>query len=191
MFGEETIGLVLTVTVMLIGLLGTLIPGIPGAPLILIAAVGHKFYFGEASVSYPVLALLVLLTVASLVFDFLGSLVGAKKLGATWRGMTGAIVGAIVGLFFGLPGLILGPIIGAFLFELLGGREWRDSAKAGFGALVGMLLGTLGRIVCSVVMIAVFCVSLFWDTRPAAEPPPQAGESAAAILPGRPGLQRL
>ena len=54
--------------------------------------------------------------ILSLVLDFLASVVGAKKLGATWRGMLGAVVGATVGLFFSLPGLILGPLLGAFLF---------------------------------------------------------------------------
>jgi uncharacterized protein YqgC (DUF456 family) len=131
----------------------------------LAAAVGHKLYFGPESISYLTLTVLVLLTIASLVLDFLSGLLGAKKLGATWRGMTGAVVGAIVGLFFSLPGLILGPIIGAFLFELIGGREWRESAKAGVGALIGMVLGTLGRVICCVLMIGVFCLSMLW-TRP-------------------------
>lgn len=163
MSATELMGLVLAGLVMVLGLIGTLVPGIPGAPLILIAAIGHKFYFGAESVSYFALVVLALLTVLSMVLDFLGSLLGAKKLGATWRGMAGAIIGAIVGLFFSLPGLILGPIIGAFLLELLSGREWRESAKAGAGALLGMVLGTLGRVVCCVLMIAVFTLSVLWN----------------------------
>lgn len=149
--------------VMLAGLIGTLVPGIPGAPLILIAAIGHKLYFRAESISYVGLAALVLLTILSMVLDFLGSLFGAKKLGATWRGMLGAILGAIVGLFFSLPGLILGPIIGAFLFELMSGREWKDSARAGAGAFLGMILGAVGRVVCCVLMIVVFSVSVLWN----------------------------
>ncbi len=165
-------GLVIAGIVMLAGLLGTLIPGIPGAPLILIAAIGHKIYFRAESLSYFALFVLVVLTVLSMVLDFLGSLFGAKKLGATWRGMLGAIVGAVVGLFFSLPGLILGPIIGAFLFELVSGRAWKESAKAGAGAFLGMLLGAVGRVVCCVLMITVFSLSILWNhcsSNPAAQ----------------------
>jgi uncharacterized protein YqgC (DUF456 family) len=163
MSAAELMGFVLAGLVMFLGLIGTFLPGIPGAPLILAAAIGHKLYFGADSVSYLALFALLILTILSMGLDFLGSVLGAKKLGATWRGMVGAILGAIVGLFFNIPGLILGPIIGAFLFEFLSGREWRESAKAGAGALLGMLLGTLGRIVCCVLMIAVFSVSVLWN----------------------------
>jgi uncharacterized protein YqgC (DUF456 family) len=157
-------GFALAIIVMVVGLIGTVIPGIPGAPLILAAAVIHKIYFRDASASYFVLVALTLLTVLSLVLDFLGTMLGAKKLGATWRGIVGAMLGAIVGLFFNLPGLILGPIIGAFLFEFLAGREWKDSARAGVGALLGMALGALGKAVCCVLMIAIFSASVFLNS---------------------------
>ncbi len=163
MSAPELMGFVLAGIVMFLGLIGTLVPGIPGAPLILAAAVGHKLYFGPNSVSYWILFILLVLTILSMALDFLGSLLGAKKLGATWRGMVGAVLGAIVGLFFNIPGLILGPIIGAFLFELLSGREWRESAKAGAGAFLGMLLGTVGRVTCCVIMIAVFSLGVLWN----------------------------
>lgn len=178
MSAAETVGLSLAILVMFAGLLGAIVPGIPGAPLILVAAIGHKLYFGAESLSYLALGVLVLLTVASMILDFLGSLLGARKLGATWRGMAGAIIGAIIGLFFSLPGLILGPILGAFLFEFLGGREWRESAKAGAGALVGMVLGTIGRVVCCVMMIAVFFVSVLWNHQSGPSAPAQAALSS-------------
>ena len=160
----ELIGFILAVVVMAIGLIGTFVPGIPGAPLILVAAIGHKLYFGEQSASYLALGLMVFFMVLSLVLDLLASVVGAKKLGATWRGMLGAVIGAMVGLFFNLPGLILGPLLGAFLFELAAGREWRESAKAGGGALLGLVFGAIGRIACCVVMIAIFVFSAAMNT---------------------------
>jgi hypothetical protein len=168
MSGTETAGLIIAGLVMLAGLIGTLVPGVPGAPLILAAAIGHKIYFGPESIGYFGIALLVLLTILSMVLDFLGSLFGAKKMGATWRGMLGAIVGAIVGIFFSLPGLILGPIIGAFLFELISGRAWKESARAGAGAFIGMILGAVGRVVCCVLMIVVFSTGVIWNHSSAA-----------------------
>lgn len=186
MSAQEVLGFIVTGIVMLVGLIGTVVPGIPGAPLILIAAIGHKLYFRDAGASYVVLALLVILTVLSLVLDFLGTMFGAKKMGATWRGIVGAMIGAIVGIFFSLPGLILGPIIGAFLFELAGGREWKESAKAGAGAMLGLILGAVGKAVCCVLMIAFFSVSVLGNSRTRATgPPPQlAAVDALIAVPG-------
>jgi uncharacterized protein YqgC (DUF456 family) len=113
----EIIGLSVALLVMLAGLVGSIVPVLPGTPLVLAAAVGHRLYFGQTSVSNFVLGILVALTLISLLFDFLAGMLGAKKIGATWRGMTGAVIGGIIGLFFSLPGIILGPFLGAMLFE--------------------------------------------------------------------------
>ena len=157
---EQTIGLSLALLVMLTGLIGSLLPVLPGTPLILIAAIGHRLYFGDASASNLVLATLGALTVVSLVFDFLASVLGAKKFGATWRGMAGAVIGGIIGLFFSLPGIILGPFLGAMLFEMLGDKEFKKAAKAGLGATVGLLLGVVGKFSIGVVMIILFATSV-------------------------------
>jgi len=157
---EQIIGLSLTLLVMLGGLIGSLLPVLPGTPLILIAAIGHRLYFGDASVSNLVLGVLVALTVVSLVFDFLASLLGAKKFGATWRGMLGAVIGGVIGLFFSLPGIILGPFLGAMLFEMLGDKEFKKAAHAGFGAAVGLLLGIVGKFSIGVVMMILFATNV-------------------------------
>lgn len=141
---------------MLIGLIGSLLPVLPGTPLILIAAIGHRLYFGASSVSNFVLVVLVALTLVSLVFDFLASMLGAKKFGATWRGVTGAVIGGIIGLFFSLPGIILGPFLGAVLFEMMGGRELKKAVPAGTGAAVGLLLGAAAKFSIGVMMILLF-----------------------------------
>src|SRR3990172_4189580 len=110
---EQIIGLSLALLVMLIGLIGNVIPAIPGTPLVLVAAIGHRLYFGEASVSNTILVALLTLTIVSVLFDLAASALGAKKFGATWRGAAGAVIGGIIGIFFSLPGIILGPFIGA------------------------------------------------------------------------------
>ena len=160
MTSEEIVGLSLALLVMLTGLIGSLLPVLPGTPLILIAAIGHRLYFGDASASNLVLAILGTLMVVSLVFDFLASVLGAKKFGATWRGMAGAVIGGIIGLFFSLPGIILGPFLGAMLFEMLGDKEFKKAAKAGLGATVGLLLGVVGKFSIGVVMIILFATSV-------------------------------
>jgi uncharacterized protein len=99
-------------------------------------------------------------TVVSLVFDFLSGMFGAKKFGATWRGVTGAVLGGIVGLFFSLPGIILGPFIGAMLFEMLGDQEFKKAAKAGVGATLGLILGVIGKFTIGVAMMVLFATNV-------------------------------
>ena len=74
----------------------------------------------------------------------------------------GAVVGGIVGLFFSLPGIILGPFVGALLLELTGGREFKPAAKAGMGAVLGLLVGAVGTLAMSLVMILLFITSVIF-----------------------------
>ena len=157
---EEIIGLSLALLVMLAGLIGSLLPVLPGTPLVLVAAVGHRLYFGAASVSNTILIMLVVLTLISMLFDFLAGMLGARKFGATWRGVTGAVIGGIIGLFFSLPGIILGPFLGAMLLEMLGGQEFKKATRAGVGATVGLLLGIVGKVSVCVVMMILFATSV-------------------------------
>lgn len=159
---EQTIGLLLTLLVMAIGCAGSVLPAIPSTPLVLIAAIGHKLYFGKAGAGWIVLVLLVLMTALALIMDYLASIYGAKRFGATKKGMAGAIVGGIVGLFFNLPGILLGPFIGSALFEMMGGREWKPAMKAGLGATLGLFAGAIGKFVCCVSMMTLFTVNVIW-----------------------------
>lgn len=157
---EEIVGLSLALLVMLAGLIGSILPAIPGIPLILVAAVGHRLYFHQASINDFILIVLVVLTVISVLFDFLAGMFGANKFGATWRGALGAVIGGIVGLFFGPPGIILGPFIGATLFELLGDRELEKALKAGLGATIGLIAGIIGKFAIGVIMILLFATNV-------------------------------
>ena len=161
---EQTIGLVLALILMAIGCLGSVLPGIPSTPLVLIVAIGHKLYFREASAGWVVLTLLALTTALSLVMDYLASIYGAKRFGATRKGMVGAIVGGIVGLFFNLPGILLGPFIGSAIFELMGGREFKPAMKAGVGATLGLFAGAVGKLVCCLAMVILFVISVVWNS---------------------------
>lgn len=157
---EQIIGLSLALLVMLAALIGNIVPGLPGTPLALLAAIGHRLYFGQASVNNLVLFVLVVLTAVALIFDFLGSALGAKKFGATWRGVVGAALGGIIGLFFSLPGIVLGPFIGATLFEMLGDKQFKEAARAGAGAVLGLVLGVIGKSAVCVIMIILFATNV-------------------------------
>jgi uncharacterized protein YqgC (DUF456 family) len=146
--------------VMLVGLIGNVVPALPGTPLVLITAVAHRLFFGPASVNNPALIALVVLTLVSVVVDMLATALGAKKFGATWRGAAGAVIGGIIGLFFSLPGIILGPFLGATLFEMMGDKEFKHAVKAGAGAVVGLVLGVIGKSAICVTMIALFATNV-------------------------------
>jgi hypothetical protein len=156
----EIIGLTVTLLVMLVGLAGSIVPVLPGPPLVLIAALGHRLWFGQHSASGLVLLSLTVLTLASLLLDYFASMYGAKRFGATWRGVLGAFIGGLIGLFFSIPGIIIGPFLGALVFELLGGYEFDKASRAGLGATLGVFAGVIGKCIVSVVMIGVFTVDV-------------------------------
>ena len=112
--------------------------------------------------------------------DYLATLLGAKKLGATWKGMVGAVLGVIVGVFVFPPiGLVVGPFVGAMGFEWAFGRKAPEAAKAGMGAVIGMALGVVGKLVCSVVMVSLFAFAA-WPNETAlwiSPTPPPVAES--------------
>ena len=158
----EIIGTLITGIVMIIGILGSILPGLPSTPIVFIAALGHRLFFGmDHSAGNGIMTLLFVIMLFSVMLDWVAGMIGAKKLGASRKGIIGTIVGGIIGIFFGIPGLILGPFLGAFLFELAGGRNLEHSGKAGFGAVLGIFAGACGKLACSFAMTGVFFLSLF------------------------------
>jgi uncharacterized protein len=157
---EQVIGLSIALVIMFLGLAGSILPGIPSTPVVMAAAVGHKLYFGPTGSAWWVLLILGLITGLSLVMDYVTTVYGAKKLGATWRGAAGAIVGALIGIFFSFPGIIAGPFLGAMLFEMAGGRTAKESSRAGLGATIGLLAGAIGKVACCVAMMGLFTINV-------------------------------
>jgi uncharacterized protein YqgC (DUF456 family) len=158
----EIVAFTLAVLVMMVGIIGCVVPMIPGTPLIFAAAIVHRLVMGDAGAQWWVLCILGLLAMLSFGAEYAASFYGAKTLGATKRGMIGAVVGGLVGLFFGIIGILIGPFVGAFSFEFIGGREWRDSARAGVGATLGLAVGAGGKIACAMAMLLLFSADILW-----------------------------
>lgn len=152
----STAMLALAALLVVAGLLGTVLPGLPGAPLLfgglLLAAWAEDFaYVGTRTL--VLLGAMALLTWAA---DLVAGAIGAKRFGASRRAMLGAGIGALVGLFFGLPGILLGPFFGAVLGELSARRSLEEAGRAGIGASLGLAIGAAAKIALSLSMIGLF-----------------------------------
>ena len=93
--------------------------------------------------------------------DFVAAALGAKHLGASPRAMTGAALGTLLGLFLGLPGLILGPFVGAVLGELSVHRDLGRAGRAGVAAWIGFAIGTAVKVALAFSMVAIFLAAMF------------------------------
>jgi uncharacterized protein len=160
---DNALALWLLATVFVVtGLIGLVLPAIPGAPLIffglLLAAWIEDFaYAGLWTI--VVLAVLALLTFG---VDLWATMFGAKKFGASKYAVIGAVLGSIVGIFLGFPGIIFGPFIGAVVGELLAQKDLRQATRSGIGATIGLVLGAALKLAMAFAMIGVFLIARFF-----------------------------
>jgi uncharacterized protein YqgC (DUF456 family) len=142
-----------------VGLAGTILPVLPGVPLVFCGLLVAAWGDGFQRVGAVTLVILGLLTAVAVAADFVASAFGAKKVGASPRAVAGATIGAIVGIFFGLPGLVLGPFAGAVIGELSANRPLLHAGKAGLGTWLGLLLGSIAKLTLAFLMVGVFATS--------------------------------
>ncbi len=152
----------LAALLMIAGIAGAILPALPGIPLLfagiwLAAAVDH---YRHAGVWW--LVAIAAIGMVGLVVDFVAGTLGAKRVGASSRALWGAAIGTLVGMFFGLPGLLLGPFLGAVAGELMSGTSVLRSTHVGISAWFGMLVGTLVKLVISFMMIGLFGFSFLF-----------------------------
>ena len=154
----------LTLSLLVAGLLGAVLPFVPGPFLIFLAGIIHTWLRPESGMSWQGIAVLALLLMIAYVLDIASGAMGARWFGASKWGILGVFVGGVVGLFFALPGLILGPIVGGLTFELLlAKKEMRPAMKSTWGTLVGTGAGLVLRLAVSVAMVATFFLdALVW-----------------------------
>ncbi len=178
----------ITLLVILVGLLGSVLPGLPGVPLIFASALVYAYVTDFEVVGALVLVLLGLFALLAFVADFVSTAYGARRFGASNWGTAGGAVGGLVGalagtLFFGvgaLFGLLAGTIGGVFVGEYLrrrrqapsigehrrvrsvrgGHRDWRRTSRAAGGVLVGYLFGTVTQAILGLLSVIVFVIAL-------------------------------
>src|ERR671917_1928449 len=177
----------ITLLAMLVGLAGSVLPGLPGVPLIFLSALVYAFLTDFEFVGALVIGLLGVFAAIALVADFAATTYGARRFGASNWGTAGGAIGGIVGalagaLFFGIGalfGLILGTIAGVFLGEYLsrnrgdragegtqpvprfGREDWRRASPAAGGVLVGYVASAAAQGLLGLLSVIVFVLALF------------------------------
>jgi uncharacterized protein len=153
---------VLGVALVIIGLAGIILPALPGHTLILAGLVLAAWAEHFTRVSVWTVAVIAVIAGASYIVDFAAAALGAKRLGASSRAMIGAGLGTMAGLFFGLPGIIVGPFAGAVIGELTVETDWRRAGKAGVAAWIGFAIGTAVKVAMAFLMIGIFVAALLF-----------------------------
>ena len=148
----------------LVGLIGTVLPALPGLPLVFVGMLLAAWAGGFEQVGVTTLVVLGILTIVSIVVDFWATAMGAKRVGASRKAIIGAMLGTFAGLFFGPFGLLLGPFAGALVGELLhrrrlGSSDLGDAAKIGFGTWLGILFGIVLKLGLAFAMLGLFALA--------------------------------
>ncbi len=139
-----------------IGLIGVVLPGVPGVIAIFGGMLLAAWIDDFQRISVWTLVLLGVLTALAFAADIIGGLLGAKKVGASRQALIGAALGGLIGLAFGIPGLLLGPFAGAMLGEFVAQRRLDSAARVGLGTGLGLLAGTLAKLALAITMLGVF-----------------------------------
>jgi uncharacterized protein len=156
-----TIGWIFAALLILIGLAGTVLPALPGVALVLGGIVLGAWLDDFKRVEWWWIAVCAVLAVIAWVTDFLATVLGAKKAGASKLAIAGAAIGTIVGIFMGLVGVLFMPFVGAVLGQYLSEKDGKRAAKVGVATWLGLLVGTIVKLVLVFMMLGIFLVALW------------------------------
>ncbi len=151
----------LALVLVVLGLAGVVLPAIPGAILIFFGLLLAAWVDGFARVGAGTLILIGAIAAATYAVDFMAAALGAKRAGASKRAIAGAALGTIAGLFLGLPGIVLGPLVGAVLGEWSVHRDLRRAGRTGMAAGIGFIVGSAIKIALAFSMIGIFFAAMF------------------------------
>lgn len=151
--------IVIAVILMLPGLVGVIVPALPGVPFMLVVAIGYAWLTHFAKLTGVELAILTGITALTVLVDYLAGTLGARFGGASARSTIIGIIGMIVGLVI-LPGVggIIGLFLGIFLSEYLRHQDQSKAARAATGGLIGSLAGIILNLILAIIFIITFVI---------------------------------
>jgi uncharacterized protein YqgC (DUF456 family) len=158
----ELVLLVLGVLIVGAGIVSLALPLVPGVAIIFLGIVVVAWADDFTRIGPWMLGTLLALTLVAMVADNVAGMFGAKRAGASGWGVLGAGVGALVGLPFGLPGVVLGPAVGALAFEYLKNPDLARAGKAGLGGLVGFVLAVVAKAVFGLTLVGLAIAAYFF-----------------------------
>jgi len=153
--------ILVAILLVVIGIAGTILPMLPGVPLVyagLLLAAWHDSFNKVSILTMVIIGSIALLAWA---VDFVASIMTAKKVGASNYALWGAGVGALLGILGGIPGLIIGPAIGAIIGELIAHKDVSKATTVGIAAGLGFVLALAVKIVLALTMLAVFAYAYY------------------------------
>ena len=153
----------LAIALMLVGLAGVVLPMLPGIPLMFAGMLLAAWIENFTRIGPVTLTVLGVLTLVTIVIDVAAGALGAKRIGASGRAIAGAAIGTVVGLFLGLPGLLLGPFVGAVVGELSGRPDLHQALRVGVASWLGFVFGTLLKVAIAFAMIGTFALAWLID----------------------------
>ena len=153
---DPNVYLAIAAVLVSVGVLGTVLPVLPGTLLVFGGLFRAAWAQDFTRVGWVGLTLIGILAAVAFAADFVASLLGAKRVGASPKALIGAALGGFVGIFFGLPGILIGPFAGAVVGELLARGGWKQATKVGVGTAMGLLFAAVAKLVLAFLMIGTF-----------------------------------
>lgn len=158
----ENIFLISVIILIVIGVAGTVVPLIPGIPLIFVSILAYGWHEGFNVITPKYLAIMGALTVLAVIIDYLSTVLGAKYFGSSKKGVWGALLGTFAGLFLFPPlGILIGPWLGASIGEYIDCNDLNKAMKAGVGTVVGLFSGMIFTFILSLIMLISFLIIVF------------------------------
>ncbi|MFN4262084.1 MAG: DUF456 domain-containing protein [Thioalkalivibrionaceae bacterium] len=151
----------LAVALVALGLAGTLVPVLPGVPVMWLGFVWLVWLDGFERVGWFTLGILAAAMLLTVLIDLLASVLGARRVRASPEALWGALIGGVLGIFFGLIGLVLGPFVGAVIGELIARGGFDRAMDVGVASWVGLLLGTVAKFAIALMMLGGFLLAWF------------------------------
>lgn len=143
----------------LVGFAGTFLPVLPGVPLVFGGLFLAAYLGNFEKIGWITLTILGVLTALAMITDFVATLLGAKRAGASKLALVGAAIGSVLGIFSGLWGLLVFPFVGAVVGEYLARQQIAQASRVGIATWLGMVVGTLTKLAIALTMVGVFVVA--------------------------------
>ena len=153
--------IIVAILLVVAGIAGTILPMLPGVPLVFAGLLLAAWHDSFAQVSMITMVVIGVIALLAWVVDFAASIITAKKVGASKQALWGAGIGAVVGIFGGIPGVIIGPAIGAIIGELIANKNSSRATTVGVAAGLGFVLALAVKIVLALIMLAIFAYAYY------------------------------